>query len=289
MSYLDVDTLKLRLTEHLSYLARERDPYIATGGYRLVQQYIQSCFEKNGTVETHHFSVRGQEHTNWILKLPGNHSAGRQSAPILVSAHYDAVPGTPGADDNASGLAVLLELASYISRCPSKVPIWFVAFDMEEYGLLGSQAYGEMLKAARQPLRLMIALEMVGYCDRRPHTQQYPVPMLKWLYPQTGNFIGLVGNLATIPKLNQMQRHIRRAGAACEWLPVPGRGQLLPSIRRSDYASFRDLGYPATLITDTSFLRNPHYHQSSDRLETLDLEFMTSICQGLITWLSSLR
>lgn len=280
--------LKDRLTRHLHQLAHPRDPFLAAGEHRLVQQYIRSELGQWGEVDHYSFEVRGQSHHNWIVRLPPRGSAVGRQAPIIVGAHYDAVPGTPGADDNASGVAVLLELAHYAARYPPVRPLWCVAFDMEEYGLLGSQAYAEFLASTHQPVRLMVSLEMLGYCDRRPHSQRYPTALLNWLYPNTGDFIGLIGNLATIPDLRWLRRHLHQAGGTGEWLPIPGRGHLIPAVRRSDHAPFWDHGYRALMVTDTSFMRNPHYHKPSDRLETLDLEFMTRVCQGLLTGLTTL-
>lgn len=276
-----VEGLQARLGQHLSALTRERDPYLASGGHRLAQHYVQTVLSQWGCVEAHTFTVRGRLHSNWLLKLSPARLAAQSKAPILVGAHYDAVIGTPGADDNASGVAVLLELARYTASHRCNRPVWFVAFDMEEYGLLGSTALARVLHASQQPIRLMLSLEMLGYCDRQPGSQHYPSPVLNWLYPNTGDFISLIGNLPTVPDLMRLKYCIHRAGAACEWLPVPGRGNWLPDIRRSDHAPFWDLGYPAAMVTDTAFLRNPHYHQQTDRIETLDLHFMTQICQGL--------
>ncbi|MBE7382605.1 MAG: M20/M25/M40 family metallo-hydrolase [Leptolyngbya sp. SIO1E4] len=287
-SALLFDGLESRLRDHLNQLIRDRDPYLASGGHRLVQQYIQSTLGQWGTVEEHCFEVRGKCHKNWILKFHPPDSVASSKSPIVVGAHYDAVPGSVGADDNASGVAALLELARYAANNPPARPLWCVAFDMEEYGLLGSRAYAETLKNRGQSIRLMVSLEMLGYCDPSPHSQRYPSPILQWLYPNTGDFIGLIGNLATLPDLVQLQRHIRRAGAACEWLPVPQRGNLIPATRLSDHAPFWDCDYRAVMVTDTAFLRNPHYHKSSDRLETLDLPFMTQVCQGLMTGLTTL-
>jgi Zn-dependent M28 family amino/carboxypeptidase len=207
---------------------------------------------------------------------------------VIIGAHYDAVPGTPGADDNASGVAVLLELARLFAAQPPAVPLWFVAFDMEEYGMLGSQAYAADLKAAGQSVRLMLSLEMLGYCDRAPHSQQYPSPVLEKLYPNTGDFIALVGNLSTIPAMRKLSKHIKQSGAACEGLPVPNGGAAIPATRLSDHSPFWDCGYPAIMVTDTAMMRNPHYHEPSDRIDTLDLDFMTQICQGLTTWIAAL-
>jgi len=284
-----LDDLEQRLYQHLLELVRDRDPYLSSGGHHLVQQYLRSTLAQWGTVEPHQFTVRGQTHTNWILKIPPRDRAHQSLPPILVGAHYDTVPGSPGADDNASGVAGLLELARYAAEYPPVRPLWLVAFDMEEAGLLGSGAYAETLATNAQPLRLMLSLEMLGYCDRAANSQRYPSPILKYLYPQTGDFIALIGNLSTVPDLLHLQRHCRRVGADCRWLPVIQAGHVLPDVRLSDHAPFWDRGYRAIMVTDTSFLRNPHYHQSSDRLETLDISFMAQVCLGLMQGLTTLR
>ncbi|MEM0980610.1 MAG: M20/M25/M40 family metallo-hydrolase, partial [Cyanobacteria bacterium P01_H01_bin.58] len=225
---------------------------------------------------------------NFVLKVLPHQEEARKWPPILVGAHYDTVPGTPGADDNASGLAVLLELARHAVAHPPRRPVWFVAFDMEEYGLLGSQAYAAELKSVGQPLRLMLSLEMLGYCDRTPHSQRYPSPLLRPFYPNTGNFVALIGNLAAIPDLIWLKRCLQQAGAQGQWLPVPQQGKLIPAVRRSDHAPFWDQGYRAVMVTDTAFLRNPHYHKASDTLATLDLTFMAQACLGLMQALERL-
>jgi Zn-dependent M28 family amino/carboxypeptidase len=281
----EVEALKQRLQEHLRQLVRDRDPYLASEGHFYVQHYIRQQFQQWGTVETHAFEYQGQQHQNLILNLPG-HTAGaeRAIAPILIGAHYDAVPGSPGADDNATGVAGLLELARGFATTPLQRPVRLVAFDLEERGLIGSRAYAHELRQQRQPLRLMLSLEMLGYCDRTAGSQRYPQG-LQAFYPNQGDFIGLIGNWQTIPDLVRLRRQIRQAGVACEWLPAGQRGLIVPATRASDHAPFWDQGYRALMVTDTAFLRNPHYHRSSDRLETLDLEFFTGVCCGLIAGL----
>lgn len=273
-----------RLRSHLSHLIRERDPYLATAGHFYVQHYIRQQFAEFGRVEIHEFTVQQRRYQNLILNLAGQRSS---TPPILIGAHYDAVPGSPGADDNASGAAVLLELARSFAQQPARSPIRLVAFDFEEtrYEWAGSTHYARSLQG--EPLRLMLALEMVGYTSVEPGSQQYPAG-LQYIYPNSGTFIGLIGNLPAIPDLIRLQRAIRGAGTSCEWLPVPNRGQILPMTRRSDHAAFWDLGYRAAMVTDTADLRNPHYHKASDRLETLDLNFMSGVCQGLATGLRRL-
>jgi len=272
--------LKGQLQAHLTQVARERDPYLATEAHFYVQQYIRQQMQQWGTVETDEFHVQGKAYKNLVLNLPAT-QAGRRQPPILIAAHYDAVPGSPGADDNATGVAVLLELARSLAAEPANYPIRLVAFDMEEYGLRGSSQYAADLRRQQQPLRLMISLEMLGYRDTRPGSQRYPAGLERF-YPNCGNFIGLIGNWSTIPDLIGLSRHIRQAGVPSEWLPAGKRGAMLPATRRSDHAPFWDQGYRAIMVTDTADLRNPHYHQPSDRLETLDLDFLTGICQGLV-------
>jgi Zn-dependent M28 family amino/carboxypeptidase len=285
--------LKERLYNHLTQIVRDRHPYFASAGHFYVQQYIHQQLEKWGIVELDEFEVRGKVHQNLILSLPSGdpplpplkkggikNGSKKELPPILIGAHYDTVPGSPGADDNGTGVAVLLELARLFASQPIKYPVQFIAFDMEEYGYLGSDHYAAKLKAENQPLRLMISLEMLGYCDDTPGSQRYPTG-LKYFYQNCGNFIALIGNLRTIPDLINLGNSIRKSGSNCEWLPVPYKGLIVPDTRRSDHSPFWDRGYPAIMVTDTANMRNPHYHQESDQIETLNLEFLAGVCRGL--------
>ncbi|HEY9816925.1 MAG TPA: M28 family peptidase [Candidatus Obscuribacterales bacterium] len=276
--------LRSRLEKHLSHLVRDRDPYLATAGYFFMRDYIRQDLSQWGSVTVQERHTSPLSIQNLILHLPGQRP---QAEPILVGAHYDAVLGSPGADDNASGVAVLLELARWLTQHPPVRPVILVAFDLEEYGLQGSYAFVEEWRSHQRSLRLMLSLEMLGYCDRTPGSQRYP-PGLARFYPDRGDFIALVGNLTTLPDLIRLSRHINRSGTSCQWLPVPLRGRSVPDTRRSDHVPFWDAGYRAIMVTDTANLRNPHYHQSSDRLPTLDLDFLTGVCQGLSTGLAAL-
>jgi Zn-dependent M28 family amino/carboxypeptidase len=286
MSPLPTLELKERLRSHLAEVARERDPYLATAGHFYVQQYIQSQLQQWGEIEAYSFKIKARTHTNLILNLPPQ-TGFAHKPPILIGAHYDAVPGTVGADDNASGVAVLLELARQFAVHPLRYPLQLIAFDLEEYGLLGSADYAESLWQQHQPVRLMLSLEMLGYCSNAPDSQRYP-PGLKYFYPNQGNFIGLIGNLATTWDMMRLASMMRQTGTRSCWLPAGWKGQMVKATRLSDHAPFWDRGYPAIMVTDTAFLRNPHYHRASDRLETLDLDFMTGVCQGLIQGLPKL-
>ena len=205
-------SLSQNLQIHLKAIARDRDPHWAASGHFFVREYIARELSRWGSVERQRFLFRGHAHQNLILSLPGK-TAGK--APVLIGAHYDAVLGSPGADDNASGVAALLELARiFASDFPAR-PLLLVAFDLEEMGLSGSCHCAEVLRSRRQPLRLMLSLEMLGYCDRNSGSQTYP-PGLDRFYPDRSNFIALVGNLPAFFDLLRLHRSFRQCGTPCQ-------------------------------------------------------------------------
>lgn len=286
--------LKQRLYDHLTQIARERDPYLASGGHFLVREYIRESLLQWGQVENHEFEFHGKTHQNLILNLDSDFK--ENLPPILIGAHYDAVPGTPGADDNASGVAVLLELAAVFASTPLKYPVRLVAFDLEEYGLLGSTAYAQQLQQDKQKLRLMLSLEMLGYRDEAKGSQTYP-QIIKPFYSDKpfgmaslrANFIALVGNLAAIPDLIHLSRQMKRNGTPIQVLPDPSGGKLISITGFSDHRPFWQKNYRAIMVTDTAMLRNPHYHKASDTIKTLDLDFLTNTCQSLFAALRLLK
>ncbi len=278
--------LKQQLHDHLNQIVRERDPYLNSGGHFFVREYIRETLTQWGTVEVHEFKFNGKTHQNLILNL--NSASNSDLPPILIGAHYDAVPGTPGADDNATGVAVLLEMARVFASNPLKYPVKLVAFDLEEYGLLGSTAYAEYLKDKEQKLRLMLSLEMLGYCNHAPGSQTYP-DLIKPFYSDRANFIALVGNLSAIFDMNSLSKQMKQHGTPTEILPDPSAGKLVPITGFSDHRSFWQQKYRAIMVTDTAMLRNPHYHKASDTIETLNLDFLTNACQSLIVALRTIN
>jgi Zn-dependent M28 family amino/carboxypeptidase len=199
-------------------------------------------------------------------------------ADILVGAHYDSVPGTPGADDNASAVAVMLAVAKRCGFRGGKVA--YVAFNSEEYGLAGSEEFVKSL--TEHHLKEVHVLEMVGYRDRRPNTQTNPLPVIDC--PTTGDFLGIITNLRSFT-----QRTVKKA----DTITVPVIGVTLPPVDldtiraysnhvfRSDHANFWEAGIPAAMWTDTSEFRNRNYHQPTDTPDTLDYEFMAEIAKLL--------
>ncbi len=278
--------LKQRLKDHLTQIVRERDPYLNSGGHFLVREYIRQSLAEWGEVKIHEFEFNGKTHQNLLLDLNSNSPS--DLPPVLIGAHYDAVPGTPGADDNATGVAVLLEMARVFATTPFKYSVRLVAFDLEEYGLLGSTAYAKYLKNNRQKLRLMLSLEMLGYCNQAKGSQTYP-DLIKPFYGDCANFIALVGNLPAILDMNHLRGQMKYHGTPVEVLPDPSAGKLIPITGFSDHQPFWSQKYRAIMVTDTAMLRNPHYHKASDAIETLDLDFLTNTCQSLIAALRTIK
>ena len=243
-------------------------------GLMAVRSYLRERLAELGQVEEHHFRSGSHEGVNLILRLPGRDPSRR---PLLVGAHYDGPIHSIGADDNASAVAALLELARRWSASPPQRSVWLVGFDLEEWGLLGSAALAEQLKAERQRLKLMVSLEMLGYTSS---TQSYPHPAMGRLYGNRGDFIALVANARAGLMLSRLT-HAMGQQVKTRALPIPRAGLDVPDLRRSDHSPFWDQGYNAVMVTDTSFMRNPHYHRMSDRIETLDLPFLASVIDGL--------
>ena len=263
-----------RLLADLQQLVRPRHARWDELGLMSVRSFVLEELQVHGQVEQHHFGEGADAGVNLILRLPGQRP---ELAPVLVAAHYDGPLGSPGADDNASGVAALLELARRWAQTPPKRPVWLVAFDQEEWGMVGSAALARELKSSGQRLHLMLSLEMLGYTAEE---QNYPLEAMKALYGSRGDFIALVANTgaaALLPGLSRgMGAHVKT-----KVLPVPFKGRQLPDVRLSDHSPFWDEGYNAVMVTDTSFMRNPHYHQPSDTIETLDLPFLRAVIDGL--------
>ena len=270
-----------RLLLHLEAVARPRHARWDPLGLMAVRAYISEQFSALGQVEEHSFHHGLDQGVNLILRLPGRQA---DLHPLMVGAHYDGPLHSIGADDNASGVAALLELAQRWAATPPRRPVWLVAFDQEEWGMVGSAALAAECKARRQPLHLMVSLEMLAYTSSE---QRYPHPAMLHVFGDCGDFIALVANLAAgaqLPGLaSRMGRHV-----TTKVLPVPDHGRAIPDVRLSDHSPFWDEGYNALMVTDTSFMRNPHYHQMSDTIDTLDLTFMAAVVEGLDCALSSL-
>ncbi|HBL16172.1 MAG TPA: undecaprenyl-diphosphatase UppP [Elusimicrobia bacterium] len=200
----------------------------------------------------------------------------------VIGAHYDTAYGTPGADDNASGVAVLLELARALQASAPPRRVRLVAFSTEEPPAFGTQNMGswhdaQSLKRKDEKVEGMISLEMLGYFDERPGSQIF-FPFLKWFMPDRGDFLALVANPSSRAFLKKVSRPWRRAGGVrLVARTLPG----IQALRLSDHANYWDAGFPALLLTDTANYRNPHYHERTDLPETLDYERLAAATRGL--------
>jgi Zn-dependent M28 family amino/carboxypeptidase len=223
----------------------------------------------------------------------GNIIAGDENAGgyYILGAHFDTVAGTPGADDNASGVAVLLEVARLARNLTPPRPWAFIGFTCEEPPAFATQAMGSRVyarQARRQSAKIlgMLCLEMVGYYSQTPDSQSLPLPLKLMGYPTTGNFIGLVSDRRSRPLMDRLEAAIK---GACRLpvvtLSVPFGGHILPEVRLSDHASFWDEGYPALMLTDTAFMRNPNYHGPGDVMDHLDLSAMAELTLGLVNFI----
>lgn len=230
------------------------------------------------------YQVDAHEVVNLVSELPGKHCA---QEIVVVGAHYDTVESTPGADDNASAVAVLMEVARMLRPLTPQRTVRFAAFPCEEpphFSMdgMGSQVYARQCRERNDRIVGMLCLEMVGFYSSMPGSQRIPdeIPRaLRWAFPRRGNFLAAVGNLRSWRLVWNFHRGFKRA------VRFPLYSIALPeavhAIRFSDNSSFWDQGYPALMLTDTSFLRNPHYHQASDTPETLDYDRMANVAIGV--------
>lgn len=261
---------------------RQRD-YRHPGVLEYAADYIAQQMQASGlTVERQKFKVDGNEYQNVI---------GRRGPPtserLVIGAHYDVFSqdqALPGADDNASGVAGLLELARMSASFKSSVSIDFVAYSLEEppyfkTDQMGSAHHAESLRKDGVSLRGMIGLEMIGYFTDAPGSQEYPSMLLKLFYPSVGDFIAVVGNMDS----RQLTREVRRLMRRTELLPVHSLNgpAEIPGVDFSDHASYWNRGYKAVMVTDTAFFRNKNYHTAGDLPETLNYAKMAQVVDAV--------
>ncbi len=266
------------LKGHVRNIHFDRNPYDRHSELEQAARYIQAELSRIGLqVEDDPFQWEGKTHRNIVAVKRGKTSPERV---VILGAHYDTVPGSPGADDNASAIAVLLEVARNIQEISLGSTLKLIAFGLEEYGFVGSLHYAERAKSGREEIDGMISLEMVGFTGPR---QDYPPYMDPKYYPAVGDFIGIVGNENSKALLEVVRRTFKTQipQLPSEFLVVSGNGMGMDEVRLSDHSPFWDQGFPALLVTDTAFLRNPNYHLPTDTMETLDFEFMRKVAVGI--------
>jgi hypothetical protein len=256
--YLQTEALK----KSADYIKSELGSY----GYDVS---VQSYDAKEGTFENVFVEKKGKKRPDKIL---------------VIGAHYDTVIGTPGADDNASGVAALLELARLLADETLDMTLHFVAFTLEEPPFFrsrkqGSYVYAESLHQRNLDIEGMICLESIGFFTDEPGSQMFPLPFFRFMYPGTGSFITFVSDFQSRGFLNRAKEGFKKGTG----FPVESISafSIIPGIDFSDHRSFWKFGYDAFMVTDTAFYRNPNYHEAGDVPETLDYERMTEVVIGL--------
>jgi Peptidase family M28 len=249
--------------------------------------FIEDSFSRTGFHPRRDtYEIRGQPCHNIEVEIPAQQGAAVSSPPpiIVIGAHYDSVFGSPGANDNGTGVAATLALARrFVGRTPQHT-IRFVAFVNEEppYFLsdeMGSFIYAGRCKARGDKIAAMISLETIGYFSDAPHSQTYPSPGLGLFYPKVGNFIGFVSNVHSRTLLRRVVAAFRKHAK------IPSEGASLPAfvpgVSWSDQWSFWRNGYPGIMVTDTAPFRYPHYHSSSDMPDKLDYDRFALVVSGM--------
>lgn len=250
-----------------------------TDDLNVIARYIRKNWSPYGKVVDHEYSVWGIPYRNLSITFGPN-----SNKRIVVGAHYDSFKGLPGADDNASGVAALMELARMLSSANLKVPVQLIAYTLEEPPYFGTDDMGSAFHAKELTEKgvdvvAMISLEMIGYYADTPHSQTYPIPMMDLVYPDRGNYIAVVGNLFEVGLIRQVKyamQSVMRMDVYSINAPV-----IIPGIDFSDHMNFWHHGFPALMITDTAFYRNLAYHSEEDTWDSLDYPKMADVVNGV--------
>lgn len=274
-----------RLREHVTRLAEtigERNLW-SFPQLEAAANYIEGQLQRSGfKVERQIYSVAGKQVSNLAVEIPGNV---RPEEIMLVGAHYDSVAGSPGANDNASGVAALLELAGQIADTQPALTLRLVAFVNEEpplfkSGSMGSLVYARAARDRGENIIAMLCLETIGYYSQREKSQQFPSSLLRFYYPTTGNFLAFVTNFSS----RQLLRKSLNAFRSSSNFPAEGliAPSWLPGIDWSDHWSFWQIDVPAIMLTDSALYRYPHYHSRQDSPDKLNYPEFARAVDGII-------
>lgn len=283
-----------RIEGHVKSLEGVRHPVAAPAALERAGTYIEQTLRFLGyAVDLHGFVDGGTEYSNVVATRLGTRQPEKR---VLVVAHYDTVAGSPGADDNASGVALLLELATLYREWRPDLTLQFIAVNLEENsdpavagtGLRGSRALAGFALQQGWDIEAVLVLESVAFAGgsvRQTAPAGVPIEV-----PQTGDFIAAIGNERSRGLVTRFALAVQSFAVALPVVPlvVPGNGELLRDTRRSDHASFWDAGYPAIMLTDTTNFRNPNYHEASDTFDTLNLSFACRVCEASAAFLLGL-
>jgi len=283
--------LSQRLERHVQHLAVEigERNMDAPVGLARARDYLSAELGGLGLApRLESFDVRGQQVANVVAEIPGT---GVGDAPehlkdniVVLGAHYDSAIGTPGANDNATGCSVLLELArAFVASRPART-LRFVFFVNEEPPYFRTENMGSFRHARGadergEAISAMLALESLGYYSPEEGSQQYPTSVIGAFYPERGDFVSFVGNTESRALVRRTLRVFRQSTRfPSEGLAAPS---VTPGLDWSDHASFWKFKIPAIMVTDTAHFRDPHYHQETDRGQQIDYDRMARVARGL--------
>lgn len=280
----DLKIIKNNLYHHVDVLSQkigERNSYNYTALERAYKYIIETMRSSSFHIKDLEYRHEQLTFHNIVAEKIGNKYP---EEIIIIGAHYDTVYNSPGADDNASGIAALLEFIRLYDAYKNQRTMRFVAFTLEEppfysTSKMGSHVYAQICKELQENIITMVSLEMLAYFTNKNKSQQYPHPDMVALYPDRGNFIGIVGDEKSkliVEKITQTVKNYSN-------IPVESlvAHRAVPGVSLSDHASFWNFGYKAIMVTDTAFYRNPHYHRSDDTIDTLNFKYFSKLVLGL--------
>jgi Zn-dependent M28 family amino/carboxypeptidase len=289
MSKIEISAQQLRSHVHeLAGVIGEHNIYHPEA-LNAAAAYITGQWQQQGySVRKQSYEVQGHECSNLEITCPGKNGSDEV---ILIGAHYDSVLGSPGANDNGSGVAALLELSRLFRKAQPTASLRFVAFVNEEppfffWGNMGSMVYAKAAKQRGDKIRFMISLETIGCYKNQRGSQSYP-PLLKYFYPDTGNFIAFVSNWNS----RGIMKHCAKTFTSSSNFPTESIATLsiVPGVSWSDHLAFWRQGYKAFMITDTAFYRYPYYHTAEDTPDKLNYVPFADMANGLFLMLSALQ
>lgn len=286
---ISIPVSKIKLYETVSSLTRLSKPrnYTNVDALDEAAEIIRQSFEKTGgnvTIQEYQFS--DSTYRNVICSF-GPSQADR----VIVGAHYDVCEDQPGADDNASGVAGIIELARLLGKLKPRLKyrIDLIAYTLEEppffkTGHMGSDVHARSLSDNGIPVKEMISLEMIGYFTQEENSQSYPLAPLKLCYPSVGNYISIVGNLGNWGLVRRCKNFMTQACSVDVFsINAPS---FIRGVGLSDHQSYWKYGFPAIMITDTAFYRNKNYHRPSDTIETLNFDGMAEVIKGVYWYIT---
>jgi Zn-dependent M28 family amino/carboxypeptidase len=276
--------LEVRLRAHVKHLSKYKmgRNYAVQDHLTPAKNYISEKFQELGyKVDYQNYKILNDDFSNIIVDVP---SRSETSPVLIVGAHYDSVEYSPGANDNASGVAALIEMGRYFAELtPKNYRLRLIAFANEEPPFfqtdeMGSLVYARSLSLREEDVLGMISLETIGYYTDERGSQKYPAPF-NYLYPDTGNFLAFVGNINSRALVTSSIALFRQnSSVPSEGIASPG---FVPGVSWSDHWSFWVSGHDAIMVTDTAPYRYEHYHASTDTPEKLNYEQYTKVVYGL--------